>query len=160
MAKRNLSGDMGMERGRVYKRSKVTPNEKAKRAYIAKLLSRWLFAWLRRRRRCQQHRKQASTPSLRVTHGSPCLISPRAQQRLSAWGRRSRYDGYDTVGRSSTTRHHYDCKACCGYFLDQDTPGVGTEMFEQSLRASGPQTFSAIKGRTRADRYVLGPEQG
>jgi len=36
MAKRNLSGDMGMERGRVYKRSKVTPNEKAKRAYIAK----------------------------------------------------------------------------------------------------------------------------
>jgi len=33
-----------------------------------------------------------------------------------------------------------------GYFLDQDTPGVGTEMFEQSLRASGPQTFSAIKG--------------
>jgi len=103
MAKRNLSGDMGMERGRVYKRSKVTPNEKAKRAYIAKTAKQVVVRLAEKKKALSTAQEASINSSLRVTHGSPCLISPRAQQRLSAWGRRSRYDGYDTVGRSSTT---------------------------------------------------------
>jgi len=65
---------------------------------------------------------------------------------MSAWERRSRYDGYDTVADLQQLRHVDDCKACCGVLLGSRHTWCRTEMFEQSLRASGPQTFSAIKG--------------
>jgi len=103
MAKRNLSGDMGMERGRVYKRSKVTPNEKAKRAYIAKT-AKQVVVRLAEKKKALSTAQEASINS--ISQGDTwvaLLTSPRAQQRMSAWERRSRYDGYDTVDRSSTT---------------------------------------------------------
>jgi len=92
-----------MERGRVYKRSKVTPNEKAKRAYIAKT-AKQVVVRLAEKKKALSTAQEASINSISQGDTWVALSNiSRAQQRLSAWGRRSRYDGYDTVGRSSTT---------------------------------------------------------
>jgi len=147
MAKRNLSGDMGMERGRVYKRSKVTPNEKAKRAYIAKT-AKQVVVRLAEKKKALSTAQEASINS--ISQGDTWVALSNISQGSAAYERvgkeitlrRLRYRGqiFNNSATSMTVRH------VVGYFLDQDTPGVGTEMFEQSLRASGPQTFSAIKG--------------
>jgi len=103
MAKRNLSGDMGMERGRVYKRSKVTPNEKAKRAYIAKT-AKQVVVRLAEKKKALSTAQEASINS--ISQGDTWVALSNISQGSAAFervGRRSRYDGYDTVGRSSTT---------------------------------------------------------
>jgi len=150
MAKRNLSGDMGMERPRPYKRSKVGAAEKNKRAYIAKT-AKQVVVRLAEKKRAQSSGQELSINS--ISQGDTWVPLSNISQGSAAFERvgkeitlrRLRYRGqvFNNSTTSMTVRH------VVGYFLDQGSPGVGTEMFEQSLRASGAITFSGLKGGTQ-----------
>lgn len=145
MAKRNLAGDMGMERP--YKRSKVPAAEKSKRAYIAKT-AKQVVVRLAEKKKALSVTQESSINS--ISQGDTWVALSNISQGSAAYERvgkeitlrRLRYRGqiFNNSATTMTVRH------VVGYFLDQGTPGVGTEMFEQSLRASGPLTFSALKG--------------
>lgn len=145
MAKRNLIGDMGMERGA--KRSKPTPYSKAQKAAVRKTAREVVIRMAEKKRAISTVQE---APINSISQGDTWYPLSNITQGTAA---------YERVGKEITLKKlrmvgqifnnsaaTMTVRQVVGYFLDQGTPGVGTEMFEQSVRANGAQTFSALKG--------------
>lgn len=146
MAKRNLARDMGMERPSKYR--KVPAAEKAKKAYIAKTAKQVVIRMAEKKR---VNTVAIEVPLNSISQGDTWIPLSNVNQGTGAFERvgkeitlrKLRFRG-QIQNNANTTMI---IRQVVGYFLDQGTPGVGTEMFEQSTRGStGGVTFSSIKG--------------
>lgn len=148
MVKRNLNGDMGMERS--YKRSKSTPAQKAQKASVRKTAREVVYRMAEKKRVNSISQEQSINS---ISQGDTWVALSNISQGPAA---------YERVGKEVTLKKlrfkgqiHNNAavtmvvRQVVGYFLDQGTPGVGTEMFEQSTRGSGTVTFSALKGASQ-----------
>lgn len=156
MVKRNLIGEMGMERS--FKRSKPTPYTKAQKAAVRKT-AREVVVRMAEKKRAITTVQEASINS--ISQGDTWYALSGIGQGTQAYERvgkeitlkKLRFAGqiFNNSTATMTVRH------VVGYFLDQGVPGVGTEMFEQSARNNGAQTFSAIKanGQQLLANYLL-----
>lgn len=145
MVKRNLNGDMGMERS--YKRSKPTPSQKALKASVRKTAKEVVYRMAEKKRVNSTAQEQSINS---ISQGDTWVALSNISQGSAAYERvgkevtlkKLRFKGqlFNNAGVTMMVRQ------VVGYFLDQGTPGVGTEMFEQSTRGSGAVTFSALKG--------------
>jgi len=149
MAKRNLARDMGMERPTKYR--KVPAAEKAKRSYIAKTAKQVVLRMAEKKR---ANSIAAKAPINSISQGDTWVALSNINQGSAAFERvgkeitlrKLRFQGQIHNNASVTMM----VRQVVGYFLDQGTPGVGTEMFEQTTRGStGGVTFSALKGASQ-----------
>lgn len=149
MAKRNLSRDMGMERPTKYR--KVSAAEKARKAYVRKT-AKEVVVRMAEKKRVNSIAQEQSINS--ISQGDTWIALSNISQGSAAFERvgkevtlkKLRFKGalFNNAGTTMIVRQ------VVGYFLDQGTPGVGTEMFEQTTRGStGGVTFSALKGASQ-----------